>query len=202
MKVNELGLAALTITVIVFGTSAAAKLRGRGAYRSYRDGFAEAELVPGRLLPAAAAALASYEALVAAGSASAAVLTATSLPGAVLASWAALALAFALTSVLVAGVGIAIRRGTRASCACFGSASASPLGAAHLARNISTLTVVAAGLIGLWLGHGTQVPAEAALDVAAGAVIALMLIRLDDLTALFSPISANQVGSPPIASRR
>jgi hypothetical protein len=201
MKVNELGLLALTITVVVFGTSAAAKLRDRAAYRSYRAGLREAGLVASRLLPATAAALASYEALVAVGSAGAVVLTAASLPGAVLASWSALAAAFALTSVLTAGVGVAIRRGTQASCACFGSASPRPLGAAQLARNITMLTVMAAGLIGQGLGHGMQAPAEAALGVAAGAIIGLMLIRLDDLIVLFSPVSASQVRSVRPASR-
>ncbi len=198
---NELVLAALTIAAIVFGTSAAAKLRGRTAYRSYRDGLGKAAVVPSRVLPATAAVLAGYEALVAAGAAGAAILTAASLPGAVFVSWLVLAGAVALASVLTAGVGIAVRRGTQASCACFSSASARPLGAAQLARNVSMLAALIAGLIGFGLGHRRQTLAEAALGVAAGAVTALLLIRLDDLIGLFAPISGSTVQTTRSASR-
>ncbi len=201
MKVNELGLAALTIAAIVFGTSATAKLRGRTAYRSYRDGLREAAVVPGRLLPATAVVLAGCEALVAVASAVAAILTAASLPRAILVSWSALAGAIALTSVLAAGVGVVVGRGTQASCACFGSASVRPLGAAQLVRNLSTLAVLVAGLISYGLGHGRQTPAEAAIGVAAGAVTALILIRLDDLIALFMPISPSPTRTVRSASR-
>jgi hypothetical protein len=201
MNVNELGLAALTIAAIVFGTSAAAKLRGRTAYRSYRAGLREAAVVPGRLLPATAAVLAGYEALVAAASAVAAILTAASLPGAVVVSWLALAAAVVLTSVLAAGVGVVVGRGTQASCACFGAASARPLGAAQLVRNLSMLAVIAGGLISDGLAHGRHTPAAAAIGVAAGAVIALILIRLDDLVDLFMPPAATPRPPEPVARR-
>jgi hypothetical protein len=188
--------------MIVFGASAAAKLRGRGAYRSYRDGLAEAGLVPGKLLPATAAALAACEALLAAGSASAVALAAAALPGAVAASWAALAGAIVLASVLTAGVGVAIRRGAQASCACFGAASARPLGPAQLARNLSLVAAITAGLIAQGLAPGTGTLAATALGVVAGAVIALMLIRLDDLIDLFAPSQAGQVSSVRTAPRQ
>ncbi len=62
---DDLALAVLSLAGCVFATSAAAKLRSRRAYRSFRAGLTGTRLVPGRMLPAAAASLAGAEAVAA-----------------------------------------------------------------------------------------------------------------------------------------
>jgi hypothetical protein len=196
--VADLLIAVLVLTGCVYGTSAAAKLGGRRAYRSYRAGLGEAGLVPARLLPATAAALAAGETAAAAGLAAAAVLTAVAGPGAVTVTAVSLSGAALLTAILAAGVAVVVHRGTRARCACFGAASGGsagrPLGRAHLLRNLGLLAVVAAGLAADAVTAGRPAPAGAVLAALAGAVAAVLLVRLDDLVAVFTPVSRGSAG--------
>ena len=53
MTVSEFSIVVLSLAGCVFAASAAAKLNGRLAYRSLRDGLGETGLIPARLLPAA-----------------------------------------------------------------------------------------------------------------------------------------------------
>jgi hypothetical protein len=193
---GEFSILALSLAGWVFAASFAAKLSGRRAYRAFRDGLAETALIPGRILPAAAVSLASAEAAVAACLLTAAALAAAAVPGAAWLAESALAAAAALTAVLTIGVAVAVHRGTRARCACFGPASSRPLGRAQLARNLSLLAVVCAGLAAVALAHGHSPLAGAMLAAAGGAVAALLFIRWDDLTELFAPIPVSVTGSP------
>ncbi len=201
----DLLIAVLTMTGCVYGASAAAKLHGRGAYRSYRTGLGEAGLVPARLLPATAAALAAGETAASAVSAAAAALTALAGPGAATVAAASLGGAALLTAILAAGVAVIVRRGTKARCACFGATSggsaARPLGKAHLARNLGLLAVVAAGLATVTAGlvagavtAGLPDPASVLMAVLAGTVAAALLVRLDDIVAVFIPVSRGSAG--------
>jgi hypothetical protein len=185
---DELSIVALSLVGCVFAASSAAKLSSRRAYRSFRDGLAEIRLIPGRGLPAAAAALAGTEAAVGAGLLAAAVLTAAAVPGASRLAASALSAAAALTAVLTAGVAVIIRRGTRARCACFGARADRPLGRVHLARNLSLMAVVLAGLAVVPLAHGRPPLAATMLAGGAGVVAALLFIRWDDLAELFAPV--------------
>ena len=186
---TEVVIAVLSAAGCVYLASSTAKLRGRSAYRSFRAGLTETGLVSRRSLPAAAAALAGGEALVTVGVLAAAALTAVSAPGAAAVTACALGLAIALTSVLAAGVAVIVRRGTRARCACFGSASERPLGRPHLARNLGLLALLAAALACAAHSHGQPPAAGATVAVIGGAVAGILLIRVDDLVALFAPIS-------------
>jgi hypothetical protein len=186
--VNEYVLAVLAVAATVYGASAGAKLLSRRGYRSYRAGLAETSLVPARRLPVTAASLAAAEAA-AAGLAIAAITAAAWPHGSTLVTELSLAGAALLTSVLAAGVATVMRRGTRAQCACFGAGSGRPLGGPHLARNVGLLVILASGLIGNEFSRGRPGLAAAALAVSAGVVAGLMLTRLDDLIALFAPIS-------------
>ena len=132
-------IAVLSAAACVYLASATAKLRGRSAYLSFQAGLAETRLISRRLLPPAAAALAACEAVVAVSAAVAAALTAANASGAATVTASALGLAIALTSVLAAGVAVILHRGTRARCACFGSASDRALGRPQLARNLGLL---------------------------------------------------------------
>jgi hypothetical protein len=184
----ELVIAALMIAVVTYGMSATAKLRNGQAYRAFRAGLAATALVSRPLTGLVAAVLSAAEVAVAALCVAALVMTFLSRPGAPAdpaLTGTALAGAAALTTVLTAGVAVAVRRGVAAPCACFGSGSRSPLSGVHLARNAFLLAVLVAGAASLGLEPATPSPAAAALAAAAGGVSALLLTRLDDLTALF-----------------
>jgi hypothetical protein len=196
--VTEFVVAVLAVAVTVYGTSAGVKLSGRRAYASFRAGLGDTALVPRRWLRAAAAVLAGAETVVAclAGAALAATALAAgpaAVPAAAYAT-AALAAGVLLTGVLTAGVATVVRRGTRARCACFGSATDRQLGGAHLAGDVSLLAMLVAGLVGdelRPLRAGAALPAVA-VAVVAGIAAGLLLMRFDDLAALFLPMSRDR----------
>jgi hypothetical protein len=172
----------------VFGASAVSKLRARTAYVSYRDGLGETGLLSRRALPAAAAVLASGEVVVAVLAGAGAIMIIAGAAGAVLLTEAVLVLAAIVTVILAAGVWVVVRRGVSAKCACFGSRSQAPLGRVHLIRNLSLLIAVLAGLAAGPLAHRPAL-AVALIAAVVGVVIALLLIRSEDLAALFAPLS-------------
>jgi hypothetical protein len=90
-----------------------------------------------------------------------------------------------LAGALSAGVAVVVRRGTRARCACFGSASARPLGGAALARNLALLVVFAAGSLASMLGLGDAAIAGSLVAVAAGGIVGLLFVHLEDVADLF-----------------
>lgn len=186
---TELVLAVLALAACVYGTSSGTKLTSRTNYAAFRDGLAETSLVPRRLLPATAAILAGGEAIVAAGLLGALVLVAGGLAGSVPVAAAALACGTVLTGILAAGVIAVVRSGTKAACACFGAKAGRELTGAHVGRNVALLAVLVAGLIGNEFRHGRPAAAAVIVAIAAGAVVALLLIRFDDLVDLFAPVS-------------
>jgi hypothetical protein len=193
---SELVLAVLVVAACVYGTSAGAKLTSRRSYIAFRDGLGETSLVPPRLLRTVAAILVGGETVVAGGTVAAAILTAAGLAGARPVTTAALACATALTAVLAAGVSVVVRTGTHATCACFGvrpGRTGPTLGAPHLARNLGLLALLVAGLIGNEFTHGRPAVAGAVVAIAAGAVVALLAIMLDDLVALFAPVQRQAI---------
>jgi hypothetical protein len=185
---TDLIIAVLAMTACVYGASSIGKLTTQRSYLAFRDGLGETALVPRRLLRATAAVLAGGEATVAAGLVAATVLSTAGLPAAVPVSAAALACAVVLTGALAAGVTVVVRSGTRAACACFGARSGRELGGSHVARNLGLLTVLTATLIGNEFRAGRPAPAAALIAIVTGAVVALLVIGLDDIVALFAPV--------------
>jgi len=114
-------------------------------------------------------------------------LTVAAVPGAAWLAESALTVTAALTAVLALGVAAVVRRGTRARCACFGARSGRPIGRTHLARNVSLLAVVCAGLVAVPLASRLPSLPGAVLAAATGAVTALLFARWDDIAALFAP---------------
>ncbi|SIR76159.1 MauE/DoxX family redox-associated membrane protein [Micromonospora avicenniae] len=101
---------------------------------------------------------------------------------------AGLVLAAGLLGVLTAAIVGALRRGARPACRCFGAADA-PIGPRHVARNLALTVVALLGLSG-WATAGPSLPPAAALLAAGVAVpLAAVVVRLDDLVALFAPAS-------------
>jgi hypothetical protein len=198
---DDLGVAVLSLAACVFGASAAAKLRSGKAYRSFRDELLATRLLPLQLLARTAVVLAGAEALVAAGLSAAAVLITASTPGAIWVAESALAVTALLISQLAVGVAVVIRRGTRATCACFGPGAGRQLGRIHLVRNLSLLAVTCAGLASAPLTHGRPAVAGAVLGAVTGAVAALLFIYWDDLADLFTP-STGAAQTAGRASRR
>lgn len=192
---DEFSVVVLSLAGWVFAASAAAKLSSRQAYRSFRGGLAELGLIPGRMLPAAAASLAGTEVTAAVSMLTAVGLLAAAAPGAVRLATVALAVTAALTMVLVIGVVMVIRRGTPARCACFGAGASRPLGRVHLARNLGLLAVLCAGLAMVSMAHDRPSPAGTGLAAVVGGVLALLFIRWDDLAEVLTPISTSVV--PP-----
>ncbi len=191
---TELVIAVLATACCVFGASAAAKLRGRSAYRSFLAGLAETKLIPQQRLSVIAAALVGCEALVTVSAVSAAVLTTANIAGAAATTVSALGLAIVLTGILAAGIAVILHRGTRARCACFGATSDQPLGRPHLARNIGLLALLATAAICTQGSHGQPTAGGTAIAAIGGGLIGLLLIRFDDLIVLFAPISSRSAG--------
>lgn len=185
---TELINAVLAMAACVYAASSISKLATRQRYVAFRDGLADTALVPGRLLKATAATLAGGEALVAACLVTATGLRAAGLPGAVAVATAALASATVLTGALAAGVTVVIRSGIRATCACFGARSGRQLGASHLVRNAGLLAALVAALIGNEFSYGRPAPAAVGVAITAGALVALLMIGLDDIVSLFAPM--------------
>ncbi len=192
---GELSVAVLCLAGCVFAASAAAKLRGRTAFRAFLAGLRDTRLVPGRLLAATGAALCIAESGVAAGLIAACTLTAAARPAGIALAEITLAAAAILTTALVLGVAMIIRRGTQARCACFGAGSGRPLGRAHLVRNLGLLAVEACGLACCPFDRAPSA-SGAVVAALAGGVGALIAVRWDDIADLFAS------AGPPVPRQR
>ncbi|MDP9844058.1 MauE/DoxX family redox-associated membrane protein [Streptosporangium lutulentum] len=164
----------------VFVIALAGKVRGRAAF----DGFV-ASIVSLRVLPGAWSAVAAHVLV----GAEAAVVVLLALPSTVPLGFVT---ATGMLVVMTAGILIALRRGQRTPCRCFG-ASAKPLGRVHVVRNIALAVAGGAGFTagGVVGGAGSSPhPAGIALALVTAAVGILFVTRLDDLMELFAaPLS-------------
>ncbi|TMR23240.1 methylamine utilization protein MauE [Nonomuraea turkmeniaca] len=158
-------VACQVLLAAVFAVSAFTKLRSRAALRAFSSSLV---MLPVRVRWPAAVVVAAVEAVV---------------PVAMLFPALGLAMSGTLLVCFSAWVAVSIRRGTRASCRCFG-ASEVPLGPSHLVRNSLLLAVVVLGWAGL-AAPGDVTAAGLAIAAVAGLVGAILLIVFDDLADLF-----------------
>ncbi|WP_406329345.1 MauE/DoxX family redox-associated membrane protein [Streptomyces sp. NBC_00203] len=156
---------------VVFAASASGKLRGRKAFGEFAAGLGAMRVMPGGWVRPAAAAVAGTEAAVA-------VLLAVPAVTA-----AGMGLAVLLLAVFTGAIALVLRRGTQASCPCFGAA-ATPFGVRHLARNGVLVAVAVTGLA--TTGPGSVAAGGVLLAVLTGAVAASLVVRLDDVIDLFA----------------
>lgn len=193
----EFIVAILGLGAVIFVTSATSKLRSRSAYRDFRAGLRTTMLVPRRLLSAAGLILAGAEAATGVGLAGAVVaLAAARSPAAFPLAESSLTVAVVLMATLAAGVAIVIRRGITTYCRCFGNNSTRPLGAGHLIRDLGLLLAFVAGLACCLLDHGRPAFTGWIVAVVVGVIVAVLLVRWDDLAYLITPSrSASQVSS-------
>lgn len=172
-----MGITSLILRILVaavLATAAAGKLRGRRAYREYTLSLF-AVGVPRRLVAPVAAAVAAGE-----------VLAAALLPWPATGA-AGAAVATAVLAVLTVGVARAVRRGTTATCRCFG-ASGGRLGPVHVVRNITlTMCAVGACVTALVAGAGTPPASSLAPAAALGLAGAVLLIFLDGVAGVLRP---------------
>ncbi|GAA4671686.1 methylamine utilization protein MauE [Phytohabitans rumicis] len=170
-----------------FAASAWSKLRSRAAQKAFAESLRPLPFVPAGLVHRAAAATTMAEAGVVLGLGLAVVAVAGGWSPARPLATVMLALTGGLLAVFTAGVALAVRRDTGARCACFGAAE-QPLGARHLVRNGLLLAAVAVAVLGIAAARVQPLGlAGVAVALPAGAVGALVLIRLDDLIYLFTP---------------
>jgi len=182
----------LTALLTVFGVSAFGKVRGAGARRAFTASLRAWRVVPDRLVGAVAALVTAAEIVIVAGAAIALVTMAAG------GAWRlpvllTLAVAAGLLVALSIGIMLALRKGTPATCACFG-ATERPLNAGHLVRDIVLVLAVAVGLAVALGPAGTLAPGGALLGAGAGAIAGLLVARLDDLIDLFAPGPASGHG--------
>ncbi|GAA2577200.1 MauE/DoxX family redox-associated membrane protein [Actinomadura fulvescens] len=170
---------ARVLICLIFAVSAAGKLRGRAAFTEFTRTT--------RVLLAAAlrrrevgrtAAVWTGRVVVAAE------VAAVPLVLAPVTAVAGLGLAAALLAAFGVAMAAALRGGVSTSCRCFG-ASTAPIGWRHVARNALLVCVAVAGLAAAST-VGSPPPAGMALAAVSAAVLALLVIRLDDLYDLFA----------------
>jgi len=170
-------LACRVLIGTVFIVSVASKAHSRKAWRAYVSWLAGLPLKPlGR--SGAPGVLAGAEA---------AVVVLVAVPAAAVAG---LGVAAMLSLALTVGLFLAVRRGARQPCYCFGASSDS-LGGQHVARNALLAALAVAGTLVALAGPGrTARPAEGALAVIFGLALALLIIFFSDVAALLRPDEA------------
>ncbi|MGI5326412.1 MauE/DoxX family redox-associated membrane protein [Actinomadura nitritigenes] len=171
---DEIVTALRVLLALVFVASAAGKLRGRGAYARFTAATA-------RLAPRPLAAGTRWIAAAVVGT-EAAVVVLLVLPATAAFGFA---LAAVLLAVFTAAIVRALGRGDRAPCACFGDAD-TPLGPRQVMRNVSLATAALAGF-GATLSGASGLPdvSGTLVAVAAGGLVALLVLAADDIIELF-----------------
>jgi hypothetical protein len=104
---------------------------------------------------------------------------------------AALVAGYALAAGLLAGfagaMAVSLRRGARPVCRCFGGRGAA-VGPVHVGRNAGLVAAAVAGAVMSMVDGAALEPGPVVLAAATGVVVAAIVVRLDDLVALFAPI--------------
>lgn len=114
---------------------------------------------------------------------------------------AGLAAAAALSLALAAGLYLAVRRGSRQPCHCFGS-SAEPLSGQHVARNLVLLGLALTGLAcTLAGGVRTSGAAEAMVSAIGGLSAALGVVFFVDIASLVRPGGRGGMSAPQAGVR-
>ncbi|MEH0972088.1 MauE/DoxX family redox-associated membrane protein [Micromonospora sp. CPCC 205546] len=182
MRAVELG--ARILLALVFLAAVLGKLRTRAGFEGFVASVGQFGVPPGWVGPVARSAVA----------AEAAVVVLLAVPSTVPAG---LLLAAGLLGVLTVAIAAALRRGARPACRCFGAADA-PIGPRHVARNLTLAAVALLGLLGGAVAGASPSPSPATVLLAAGLAVPLaaVVVRLDDLVALFAPHPSSRPTRP------
>lgn len=170
-----------TVVGLVFAVSAFSKLRNGAAYREFASWLASVPvpLASKRVLPVALA-----------GAESAIVVLVADPATAV----AGLVLAVLTLAALTAGTAVAVGRGARVTCQCFGP-SRTELATHHVLRNGFLLVLAAVGLAAVGAfsaGAAAPRPAGIGLSLWAAVALATFVVFLDDVVFLVGRDSAHR----------
>jgi hypothetical protein len=160
---------------LVFVLSVASKLRGRSAFDAFVSSVGDLRLVR--------AGLSRLVGFVVVG-AEITVVGLIAVPGTVVFGFA---LSAALLAAFCAAILVSLRKGVRAPCRCFGPSS-TPLGVAHIVRNLILLAAAVTGGTGaLRSTAAPSHPAGIALSLLLATVVSVpSLLFFDDFVALFT----------------
>ena len=174
---------------IVFGMSAASKFRSGERQRAFAESLRALRLLPDRVLRPVSVGITCVEIGIFVGLSLSAFGLVTGVVGAPSVVIATLAVAVGLLVVMTGGIALALARGAMGTCACFG-VSDQPLSRRHVVRNGLLLLVALSGVaVANDIPPGDVDPLGVALAGVVGAVVAFILIRLDDLIDLFAPVN-------------
>ncbi|GAB2945473.1 hypothetical protein GCM10027280_37950 [Micromonospora polyrhachis] len=187
-----LAVGAEALLCVVFGVAASAKLHSRDALDTFARGLFDLRMLARWAVQPVAVLVAIIEAAV-----SVALLVAClgqlGLPlGADVAvlGTAALTVGLGFLCCLTATIMLALRRGVRAACPCFGR-SAVPLGRRHVIRNSGLVSVAVIGIVGHLVVPSSTPPVGGLLvAVLAGLVLAWPFVFFDEMVGLFAPVDA------------
>jgi hypothetical protein len=166
-------LACRCLIGVVFAVSAVSKVRSLSSFRAFAAWLASLPMLSARARAVLAPVIAAAEIAIA-------VLVAQ--PWTVTAG---MVLAAVVMAVFAVGTGVLVRRDVRASCQCFGP-SAVPLGIRHVGRNAALCAAAVTGAIESGAVAGPGRPAGTALSLGIAAVAALVVVFLDDLSAVLT----------------
>lgn len=175
MRYLEIGTRALL--AVVFVVALVGKVSSRVSYRAFVESLQQMDVVPVAALRTVAAATVAAEAVI---------VLLLSVP----LRWtgtAGFAVAGAALVTFTAVVARTVRRDRRTSCRCFG-ASDTPLGRRHVVRNVALTALAGLGLVTSQSAGEMQLVA-AAVAIFAGLVTGALVTVLDDLVALFRPLT-------------
>ncbi|WP_182879022.1 MauE/DoxX family redox-associated membrane protein [Microbispora sp. H10949] len=163
------------LLIAIFTVSASGKARDPGSFARSLEAL--------RVVPRAAVLPVAWAVVLAEGVT--AVLLAASFARAWLAPYG-LVLAAALLAVLTAGLVVALRSGRRARCHCFGRSGA-VVGRRHVVRNL----LLAAAALAVAPGEpaGFAPTGWFALAVLTGLAAAVLVIAMDDIVSLVTPVT-------------
>ncbi|MFI0790869.1 MauE/DoxX family redox-associated membrane protein [Streptomyces lydicus] len=173
------GLRCLIGTIVLLALYG--KTTRHGGFGAFVSSLRGLRLLPARYARPAAVAVVAGEGTV---------VTVLALPWQAATAWG-FCLAAALLAAFTAGVGLALHRGARAPCHCFGG-TAKPLGGHHLVRNVLLTGLALLGVVISAAPPPPAHPAGTAVAAATGVVLGGLTAVLDELIALFRPAVAPQ----------
>jgi hypothetical protein len=172
-------VATRAVMVTVFVVAVWGKARRRADWREFVTSVRAFEVVPPRTVGAVAAL---------AGGLEAATVVLLLVPGTAVLGYAVGA---GLLAAFAGAMALSRRRGAQPVCRCFGGRGAA-VSAVHVTRNLVLIVAALAAGTLRWFASGPAQPAGAVVAALAGVLLAAFIVRLDDLVALFTPISTSR----------
>ncbi|MFC4589605.1 MauE/DoxX family redox-associated membrane protein [Sphaerisporangium corydalis] len=174
---SDVLIACRGLIILVFAVAVAGKARNAAAFASFEASVRALKVAPRPMTRPLAVAVVAGEL---------AVPPLLAFPATVVAGFAVAAV---LLVAFLAAIVSALRRGTAATCRCFGVSEA-PFAWRHVVRNALLTSVAVTGIVCAATGGPSPVhPAGAAVSIAVAAFLAFLVVIMDELAALFGPVA-------------